>query len=55
MLTAEQHKVTHGTYYHPETSDEVINTLERVRQNGSRIRLDYGNAGQATRWIKRMQ
>jgi hypothetical protein len=52
MLTAEQHKVMNGTYYHPETSDQVIHTLEHVRQNGSRIRLDYGDVQSGRSWLE---
>lgn len=45
--TIKYKKVDSGTCYHAETPDEVVNTLERARENRSRIRIWYGKDGQS--------
>jgi hypothetical protein len=52
MLTAEAYKIVNGTYYHPETSDEVIKVLERARMNNVRIRLYLGDAETGRCWLE---
>jgi hypothetical protein len=52
MLTAEEYKVVNGTYFDPETTDEVIRVLERVRQNGTRIRLYLGDTETGRSWLE---
>jgi len=37
------YKVLRGTYYHPETPDEVVAVFETCRDNRTRIRVDYGH------------
>jgi hypothetical protein len=39
-----------GTSYHDESNEKVIEVLERVRQNGSRIRVHYGNVQNGQDW-----
>lgn len=38
------------TYYHPETSDEIIEILENARLAGTRVRLWYGNISSGRAW-----
>jgi len=45
-----KYKVVNGTSYHVETSDEVIQCLEKCRQNGTRIVLDYGDTKTGKSW-----
>lgn len=45
-----KYKIVNGTYYNENTPDQVINVLERVRQNGIRITLDYGNTSNGESW-----
>ena len=46
----KQYKVVNGTSYHKDTSDKVINVLERARLNRTRIILDYGDVKTGTSW-----
>jgi len=38
-----QYKVENGTSYHSDTPEEVIRILENSRNNGTRIRIFYGD------------
>lgn len=47
------YKVTDdGTYYHYETSDEVVQVLQQVRLNHRRIRLAYGDRTIGRSWLE---
>jgi len=46
----QQYKVVNGTSYHIETSDKVIEVLESIRKNNSRIVLDYGDIKTGKSW-----
>jgi hypothetical protein len=52
MLTAEEHKIVNGTYYHPETPDEIVLVLERARANNTRIRLYLGDNDTGRSWLE---
>jgi hypothetical protein len=43
-------KTVSGTFYHEETSDEVVEVLERARENGTRLTLDYGDVKTGESW-----
>lgn len=43
-------QIVNGTYYNAETSQEVIDVLERCRANGTRIRVHYGDAKTGQDW-----
>lgn len=40
----------HGTAFHVETPDEVMNILENARITGQRLTLDYGNPQTGKSW-----
>lgn len=44
------YKVLNGSYYHVETSIDVIEVLETVRLSGERIRIFYGNVESGKCW-----
>lgn len=44
------YKEVNGTSYHIETDIEVINVLERVRQNNTRVTIDYGDIKTGKSW-----
>lgn len=46
-----RYKVVNGTAYHEETNDRVIEILENARQNGTRIRIWYGNTETGRNWM----
>ena len=46
----KRYKVVNGTYYAAKTSDATIERLERARQTGERIRLDYGEPKTGRSW-----
>lgn len=52
MLTAAEYTIVNGTYYDPETSDEIIRVLERARQNHTRIRLYLGDVQTGRSWLE---
>lgn len=39
-----------GTFYHEETPDEVVEVLERARENRTRLTLDYGDVKTGKTW-----
>lgn len=44
------YKIVNGTAYHVQTPDEVINILERCRQNKTRIKIYLGNTETGEDW-----
>ena len=48
-----KYKVVNGTAYHNETIEKIVNVLENVRMNNSRIILDYGNVETGQSWGER--
>ena len=46
----EKYKIVNGTSYNRETNDEVIKVLEKCRQYGTRIVLDYGCTETGETW-----
>lgn len=46
----KEYKVVNGTSYSVETSDKVIEVLERCRINNTRIVLDYGDTETGRSW-----
>jgi hypothetical protein len=44
------HQVVKGTYYHKDTSQKVIDTIECARLNNFRIVLDYGDVKTGRSW-----
>lgn len=50
METIEKYKVVDGTFYHADTDDKIIEVLERVRANGTRITLEYGDTETGQGW-----
>lgn len=48
-----KYKVVNGTSYHNETSETVLNILERCRMNNVRIVVDYGNVSTGQSWGER--
>lgn len=46
----KQYKVCNGTYYHAETSDEMVALLEQIRRYGTRVRFHWGNAQTGEDW-----
>ena len=44
------YQIINGTAYHEETCQEVINILERARNNKSRIRVFYGDSTTGRDW-----
>jgi hypothetical protein len=47
-----RYKVVNGTYYHEQTPDKVIETLEYARQTGARIRVFYGDVESGRDWME---
>jgi hypothetical protein len=45
-----EYKIFNGISYHEETSQKVIDALERARQNGTRIMIDYGDVKTGDSW-----
>ena len=43
-------KIVNGTHYHESTPQDVIDVLERARQNNWRVRLHYGNSFTGQDW-----
>lgn len=43
-------KVVNGTSYNPETSDEIIGIIERLRESQTRITLEYGDIKTGQGW-----
>ncbi len=43
-------KLANGTAYNTETKQEVIDVLEKVRQNKTRIIVDYGDVKTGRSW-----
>lgn len=39
---SKTYKEKNGTYYSENTSDDLVNILESIRNSGTRVRLDYG-------------
>lgn len=48
-----KYKVVNGTSYYNETSENVVNVLERCRMNNVRIVLDYGDVSTGQSWGER--
>ena len=46
----KEYKIVNGTAYYAETNDEVINVLEKVRKNATRIIIDYGDPKTGKSW-----
>ena len=46
----KKYKEVNGTSYHIETPDRVIDVLERVKANGTRIVIDYGDVKTGASW-----
>jgi len=46
----KSYKDFNGTSYDSSTSQEVINVLERCRQNKTRVKLDYGKVETGESW-----
>lgn len=44
--------IVNGTYYHQDTPAAVIDVLESVRRNGTRIRLSYGDVETGRDWLE---
>ena len=44
------YKVADGTYYHIDTSDEMIGILERIRKNQTRVRFHWGDTKTGADW-----
>lgn len=47
----KKYKVLNGTFYHLDTPDDLVYTLERLRTNGTRIRLHYGDVQTGKDWM----
>ena len=47
-----KYKVVNGTSYKENTPDAVINILETARQNGTRVRLFFGNKESGLDWME---
>lgn len=45
-----KYKVLNGTAYHEETSNEIVLILERMLEEGKRLRLFYGDAKTGEAW-----
>lgn len=45
-----KYKVVNGTSYHRETPDHIINVLESVRNNQTRITVSYGDIETGRDW-----
>lgn len=43
-------RVTSGTCYHQETSDQVIRLLEKLQNNGTEVRIFYGDTQTGQSW-----
>lgn len=43
-------KNLNGTYYHDETPDDLIQILETLRQNRTRVKIDYGDTKTGKSW-----
>ena len=43
-------RVTSGTCYHQETSDQVIRLLEKLQNNGIEVRIFYGDTQTGQSW-----
>ena len=50
MQPAIKYREVNGTYYHKETPQEVINTLEYARLNKTRLVIDFGDAASGQSW-----
>lgn len=44
------YKVMNGTYYHPDTNNEMVILLERLRLAGARVRFHWGDAETGLDW-----
>lgn len=47
-----EYKVVNGTSYHTETPVAIIDVLERVRQNRTRLHISYGDTGTGKDWLE---
>jgi len=50
--TKKEYKVVNGTSYSKETPNDVIDILEKVRNNGTRIRLFCGDVESGRDWLE---
>ncbi len=49
-FNGKSYKVCNGTFYHLETSDQVVNKLESLRLSGTRIRVSFGDTTTGKDW-----
>ncbi len=47
-----EYQIVNGTSYHVETTADVIEVLERARQNRTRITISYGDAATGKDWLE---
>lgn len=47
-----KYQIVNGTYYHTETSPEVIRVLEQARHNRTRIRIHLGDVQLGRDWLE---
>ena len=45
------YQVVNGTSYHEDTPQRVVNILENLRHNGSRLRIHYGDTDTGRDWM----
>lgn len=46
----QEYNVVNGTSYHIETSKQVIDVLEQVKEKRTRIQVDYGDVKTGKSW-----
>ena len=49
-VNGKQYKVVNNTFYHIETADKVLEVLESVRRDRTRILVDYGDTKTGVSW-----
>lgn len=49
-FNGKSYKVCNGTFYHLETSDQMVNRLESLRLSGTRIRVSLGDSATGRDW-----
>lgn len=48
----KQYKTVNGTSYDTRTPDEVINVLEKARQNRTRLHVSFGDSKSGRDWLE---
>lgn len=49
-MNKRDYKVSDGTYYFEETSDDMIRILEDIRKSGERVRFHWGDTATGLDW-----